>query len=56
MTPKSLFDELLEEGFLPEDFDLFGKIYLKNDGDGKGDYIAEWNHSNPIPEGFKLGK
>jgi hypothetical protein len=26
------------------DFDLRGYITLQNDSDGKGDYIAVWNH------------
>jgi hypothetical protein len=31
-------------------------IVLYDDADGQGAYIAEWNYSQPIPEGFKLGK
>ena len=27
-----------------EDFGIFGKILLQNDADGKGDYIAKWEH------------
>ena len=28
-----------------DDFDfLFGSITLQNDSDGKGDYIAKWEH------------
>ena len=26
------------------DFDLKGTIILQNDSDGKGDYIAKWEH------------
>jgi hypothetical protein len=26
------------------DFDLSGTIRLQNDSDGKGDYIAKWEH------------
>jgi hypothetical protein len=26
------------------DFDIKGTILLQNDSDGKGDYIASWNH------------
>ena len=33
-----------------------GTITLQNDSDDKGDYIAEWNYSQPIPTGLKLGK
>lgn len=31
-------------------------IVLRDDSDGQGAYIAEWNYSKPIPEGLKLGK
>lgn len=31
-------------------------IYLQDDADGEGAYIAKWEHSKPIPEGLKLGK
>jgi len=55
----SLYDELLEalpelteNDFLPN----VGSIVLRNDADGLGDYIAEWNYPKPIPDGFKLGK
>jgi hypothetical protein len=33
-----------------------GVIVLRNDSDDKGDFIAEWNYSKPIPTGLKLGK
>jgi len=37
---KSIYPELTDKDFsFPE-----GKIYLKNDSDGRGDYIKEWNH------------
>lgn len=26
------------------DFGIAGTIYLQNDSDGKGDYIAKWEH------------
>ena len=39
-----------------EDFSPFGLVYLRDDSDGEGVYIAEWNYSKPIPEGLKLGK
>ena len=32
-----------------------GVIRLQDDGDGI-QYIAEWNYSEPIPTGLKLGK
>ena len=31
-------------------------IILRNDSDGEGDYIEQWNYSKPIPDGLKLGK
>jgi hypothetical protein len=33
-----------------------GTITLRNDSDGVGDYIEEWNYDQPIPEGLTLGK
>ena len=31
-------------------------IYLQDDNDGFGAYIAKWEYSKPIPEGLTLGK
>ena len=31
-------------------------IYLQDDSDGLGAYIAKWEYSKPIPKGLKLGK
>lgn len=36
---KSLYPSLTEVDFLPT-----GTILLQNDSDGKGDYIAKWEH------------
>ena len=36
----SIYPELSEADFMPN----AGIIRLQNDSDGKGDYIAEWNH------------
>jgi len=36
----SVYPELTEQDF---DF-VFGTIHLQNDSDGRGDYIAKWNH------------
>jgi hypothetical protein len=36
----SLYPSLIEADFLP----FTGTILLQNDSDGKGDYIAVWNH------------
>ena len=38
-----------------DDFKLLG-IYLQDDSDGVGAYIAKWEYSKPIPKGLKLGK
>jgi hypothetical protein len=54
----SLFDNIIE--VYPEltnaDFGTIGSIRLRNDSDGVGDYIEQWNYSKPIPEGLSLGK
>ena len=31
-------------------------IRLQDDSDGEGIYVAEWNYSQPLPEGLKVGK
>ena len=36
---KALYPELQDADFGP-----IGTITLQNDGDGRGDYIAAWNH------------
>jgi len=36
---KALYPELQDA-----DFDVIGTIRLQNDSDGKGDYIAKWEH------------
>ncbi len=55
----SLFEDLVKA--LPEltsqDFDpKSGTIRLRDDSDGIGAYIEKWEYSEPIPEGFTLGK
>lgn len=40
---------------LPDIF-LSRVILIQDDSDGKGEYIAQWNYSKPIPDGLKLGK
>ena len=37
---KALYPQLKEEDFMP----IRGSIRVQNDSDGKGDYIAVWNH------------
>jgi hypothetical protein len=54
---KTIVEAIIEA--LPE---LQGKqlhdhgIWLQNDTDGFGDYIAKWEYSEPIPDGLKIGK
>jgi hypothetical protein len=31
-------------------------IVLQDDSDGLGPFIAKWEYSEPLPEGFKVGK
>jgi len=39
------------------DNDFFTVITLQNDSDGKGDYIAKWDHPTlPRPTDAQLGK
>ena len=35
-----IYPQLINDDFHP----IRGTILLQNDSDGKGDYIAEWNH------------
>ena len=37
---KTIYPQLTETDFLP----FTGTILLQNDSDGKGDYIAKWEH------------
>jgi hypothetical protein len=47
---KSIYPQL-------EDKDFFTVITLQNDSDGKGDYIAKWDHPTlPRPTDAQLGK
>jgi hypothetical protein len=55
----SLYENLLEA--LPEltmdDFNpISGTILLQDDSDGEGVFIAKWEYSKPLPDGFTLGK
>jgi hypothetical protein len=38
-----------------EDKDFYTVITLQNDSDGKGDYIAKWEHTLPRPTDEELG-
>lgn len=55
----SLYEQITKiyPDLIIDDFDpIVGKIELRDDWDGQGAYIAKWEYSKPIPEGFKLGK
>jgi hypothetical protein len=47
----TVYPELTDNDFRP----TTGSILLKDDGDGVP-YIAKWEYSKPIPDGFVLGK
>jgi hypothetical protein len=48
----AIYPELTREDFDPET----GTIWLYDDSDGQGAYIAKWEYSQPLPEGYKIGK
>lgn len=56
----ALYDDLIaalpELADKPDEFLIDGSIRLRDDSDGRGAYIEKWEYSEPIPEGFKLGK
>ena len=43
---------LTDKDFSP----LLDIIVLQDDSDGQGPFIAKWEYSEPLPEGFKVGK
>jgi len=48
---KAIYPELTNMDFSP-----FGTILLQNDSDGRGDYIAKWEHPTlPRPTDEQLG-
>jgi hypothetical protein len=47
----SIYPELTIQDFSP----ISGTILLQNDSDGKGDYIAKWEHTLPKPTDEQLG-
>lgn len=55
---KPLVEQIME--IYPElvvsDFYATGKILVRDDSDGLGEYIDRWNYDQPIPENMKLGK
>jgi hypothetical protein len=49
---KTIYPELTDTDFNP----MNGTIILQNDSDGKGDYIAKWEHPTlPRPTDEQLG-
>jgi hypothetical protein len=54
---KSLAELIIEAYPELEGKTLFREgIWLQNDSDGTGDYIAKWEYSKPLPDGMKIGK
>jgi hypothetical protein len=45
-----IYPELTVNDFYP----ITGTIFLQNDSDGKGDYIAKWEHELPRPTDEQL--
>ena len=37
---KTIYPQLVNDDFIP----IMGTIIIQNDSDGKGDYIAKWEH------------
>lgn len=56
----SLYDEIInslpELAKMPNEFSFGGSISIRNDSDGKGDYIEKWEYEKPLPAGMKIGK
>lgn len=52
---KSLYQQLIE--IYPELENsqelIKNVIYLRNDSDGTGDYIAKWEYDKPVPDSLK---
>ena len=52
-----LYDKIKSIYTQIEDVDFLTVIRLQNDSDGKGDYIAKWDHPTlPRPTEAQLGK
>ena len=47
---KQIYPQLIDVDFAPN-----GTITLQNNSDGKGDYIAKWEHTLPRPTDEQLG-
>lgn len=47
-----IYPELTDNDFDPKS----DKIILRDDSDGSGAYIQQWNHELSLPKGMKIGK
>jgi hypothetical protein len=50
-----LYDKIMAIYPQLEQQDFLTTITLQNDSDGKGDYIAKWEHTLPRPTDEQLG-
>jgi hypothetical protein len=51
----TLYDKIMAIYPQLEQQDFLTTIRLQNDSDGKGDYIAKWEHTLPRPTDEQLG-
>ena len=51
----TLYDKIIAIYPQLEQQDFMTVIILQNDSDGKGDYIAKWEHTLPRPTDEQLG-
>ena len=51
----TLYDKIMAIYPQLTDNDFMTVIRLQNDSDGKGDYIAKWEHTLPRPTDKQLG-
>jgi hypothetical protein len=51
----TLYDKIIALYPQLEDKDFTTTIRLQNDSDGRGDYIAKWEHTLPRPTDEQLG-
>jgi hypothetical protein len=51
----TLYDKIMAIYPQLEQQDFITTIQLQNDSDGKGDYIAKWEHTLPRPTDEQLG-
>ena len=48
---KKVYPDISDAEFAPN-----GSIVLMNNSDDKGDYIAKWEYSKPVPNGLSVGQ